>query len=194
MCAICDQTMNEPAEKLATYPDIIDLPDSLVGEIIGSQLVTHPRPAPTHALAASAIGSLVFAHYDRTSTEGPGGWWILNEPECHLGADVVVPDIAGWRRSTMAQLPDMAWFEIPPDWVSEIISPSSHRYDRTGTRDLYARHGVSHYWIVDPAERLIEVFELVERQWLLVTTVRDEMGVTLVPFDEMPFELGRLWA
>ena len=186
--------MSVPASPLATYDDILALPENMVGEIIAGQLITQPRPAPRHALAASALGSVVFKDYDRSSPDGPGGWWILDEPECHLAADVVVPDIAGWRQTTMPELPDTAWFGIAPDWVCEIISPSTQSHDRSSKRDLYAREEIGHYWIVDPIARLIEVFSLTDGQWVLSTTVRDDATVALEPFDDMPVDLSRLWA
>jgi len=162
--------MNTPATRPASYDDLVDLPDNVVGEIIAGELITHPRPSPKHALAASAIGSAVFSRFDRSSPDGPGGWWILDEPECHLGNDVA------------------------PDWVCEIISPSTHKYDRSTKRDVYAREHISHYWIVDPVERLIEVFELVDSRWVLVLTAQDDLKVSLMPFEGIPFDLGRLWA
>ena len=186
--------MNTPATRPAKYDDLFDLPENIVGEIIAGELVTHPRPSPKHALAASALGSAVFNRFDRSSSDGPGGWWILYEPECHLGSDVIVPDIAGWRQATMPELPDTAWFDIAPDWVCEIISPSTHKRDRSTKRDVYAREDIRHYWIVDPVERLIEVFELVDGRWVLVTTAQDNLKASLAPFDEVPFDLGRLWA
>jgi Uma2 family endonuclease len=186
--------MNTPATRPASYDDLLDLPDNVIGEIIAGELITHPRPAPRHALAASALGSAIFSRYDRSSPDGPGGWWILDEPECHLGSDIIVPDIAGWRQSTMPELPETAWFEITPDWVCEIISPSTHKHDRSTKRDVYARERIGHYWIVDPVERLIEVFQLVDEHWTLLLTARDDMKASLAPFEAMPFELGRLWA
>jgi len=105
-----------------------------------------------------------------------------------------VPDIAGSRQSTMPELPETAWFDVAPDWVCEIISPSTHKYDRSTKRDVYAREHISHYWIVDPVERLIEVFELVDSRWVLVLTAQDDLKVSLVPFEGIPFDLGRLWA
>ena len=107
--------------------------------------------------------------------------------------DVVVPDIAGWRQSTMPELPETAWFDIAPDWVCEIISPSTHKHDRSTKRDVYAREHISHYWIVDPVEKLIEVFELIDGRWVLVLTAKDDLKVTLVPFEGVPFDLARLW-
>lgn len=182
-----------PANRPATYEDLNALPDTLVGEILDGELVTHPRPASRHALAASVLGSLVVGSFGRKSADGPGDWWILGEPECHLGADVVVPDIAGWRKSTMPEFPDAACFDITPDWVCEVTSPSTLQYDRTVKRDIYARDNVSHYWIVDPVARFIEVFALKKGQWVLLSTVRNEVRVSLEPFEQMPFDLSELW-
>jgi len=185
--------MPNSVTRLATYDDLLNLPDHIVGEIISGVLISHPRPAPRHALAASALGSTIFERYDRNSPDGPGGWWIIDEPECHLGNDVLVPDIAGWRQSTLPELPTLAWFDVAPDWVCEIISPSTHKHDRSTKRDIYAREGIAHYWIVDPVEQLIEVFALLDGQWTLAATAKDLEVIALAPFEEFQIALGRLW-
>jgi len=150
--------MGLPAEKPATYEDLFALPDNVVGEIINRRLVTHPRPAPRHAHAYSAIGAKLFDPFGQ-GRGGPGGWWILDEPECHLDADIVVPDLAGWRRSRMPKLPETAWFGLAPDWVCEILSPGTMRADRAEKLPIYAGHGVGHVWLVDPDLRTLEVLE-----------------------------------
>ncbi len=114
--------MNDPAKRDAAYEDILALPANLVGEILHGQLHTHPRPAPKHARACSSLGGNLGDAFDWGSS-GPGGWWILDGPELHLGGDVIVPDIAGWRRERMPALPDSAWFELAPDWACELLSP-----------------------------------------------------------------------
>lgn len=185
--------MAPPALKPATYEDLFDLPENLVGEIINGRLVTHPRPAPRHARAYSAIGSQLWNPYDR-GYEGPGGWWILDEPELHLERDILVPDIAGWRRERMPRLPDTAWFDLAPDWVCEILSPSTARVDRVEKLPIYARHGVAHAWLVDPDLRTLEVFENREGKWLLLAVLRDDAEVRQPPFDATGFSLAGLWA
>lgn len=145
--------MNEPARPLATYDDILALPESLVGEILNSELYTHPRPAPWHARAYSSLGGNLGSSYD-WDLGGPGGWWILDEPELHLGRDVVVPDLTGWRCNRMPILPETAWFELAPDWACKILSLSTARVDRTLKMSLYAREGVAHLWLVDPDVRV----------------------------------------
>jgi Uma2 family endonuclease len=185
--------MGLPALKPATYEDLFDLPENLVGEIINGRLVTHPRPAPKHARAYSALGGEIWNPYDR-GHDGPGGWWILDEPELHLERDVLVPDIAGWRRERMPKLPETAWFELPPDWVCEILSPSTAKVDRAEKLPIYARHGVKHAWLVDPDLRTLEVFENRAGQWLLLTVLENAAAVSQPPFDATSFALDALWA
>ncbi|MDP2811069.1 MAG: Uma2 family endonuclease, partial [Rhodocyclaceae bacterium] len=169
--------MGLPALKFATYEDLFDLPDHIVGEIINGRLVTHPRPAPKHARAYSSLGFKVGAAYD-DGTNGPGGWWILDEPELHLDADILVPDLAGWRRDRMPKLPETAWFELAPDWVCEILSPSTAKVDRAEKLPLYAAQGVRHAWLVDPDLRTLEVFENREGKWLLLTVLENDATVS----------------
>ena len=185
--------MVKPAHRTATYEDLFDLPENVVGEILGGELVTHPRPAPKHARAASAIGAMLFTNFDFKSSGGEGEWWILHEPECHLADDIIVPDIAAWRKTTMPQLPDTAWFGIRPDWVCEVLSPSTAKYDRDIKRKIYAREGVGHYWMVDPIEKMIEVFVLENGSWVVSDVVTDSKIVNLVPFEILPFDLSALW-
>lgn len=185
--------MGLPALKFATYEDLFDLPENLVGEIICGRLITHPRPAPKHARAYSSLGRRLGTPYD-DGENGPGGWWILDEPELHLDRDILVPDLAGWRRDRMPKLPDTAWFELPPDWVCEILSPSTARVDRAEKLPLYAAHGVKHAWLVDPDLRTLEVFENREGKWLLLTVLEGSADVSQPPFDATSFSLATLWA
>ena len=185
--------MNEPAHKLATYEDLFDLPENLVGEIINGRLITHPRPAPRHAWAQSNLGGEIVGPFSH-GRGGPGGWLILDEPELHIGGDILVPDLAGWRRERMPRLPDTAWFEIVPDWICEILSPSTARDDRTEKMPLYAAMGVKHAWLVDPNLRTLEAYENLQCRWLLLQTLADDAKVALAPFDAVEWELGVLWA
>jgi len=111
--------MSRPSPRPARYEDLLALPEHLVGEILAGELYTHPRPAPRHARAYSALGSCIGGPFDG-GRDGLGGWWILDEPELHLGVDVVVPDLAGWRRARMPALPEAAWFELAPDWACAV--------------------------------------------------------------------------
>jgi Uma2 family endonuclease len=157
-------------------------------------LHTHPRPAPKHARAYSALGFSLGGPFDR-GVGGPGGWWILDEPEFHLGGDILVPDIAGWRRERMPTLPESAWFELAPDWVCEILSPATARTDRALKMPLYAREGIPYLWLVDPDVRMLEVYRLdADRRWLLLATLKDDDPVSQPPFDAIEFPLDSLWA
>ena len=182
------------AKRTASYDDILALPENLVGEILAGELHTHPRPAPRHARAYSALGYTIGGPFDG-GLGGPGGWWILDEPELHLGDDVIVPDLAGWRRERMPALPDTAWFELAPDWVCEILSPSTARTDRAIKMSIYAREQVPHLWLVDPDARTLEVYGLREDgHWLLLATLKEDDPVRQPPFDAVEFRLDVLWA
>jgi Uma2 family endonuclease len=184
--------MPEPLHRPATYADIEALPPNLVGEILFGELVTHPRPVPRHAVASSSLAARLIEAFQH-GRNGPGGWILMVEPELHLGPHVVVPDIAGWRRETLPYLPETAWIETPPDWVSETLSPSTENYDRGSKRQIYAAWGVQHLWLVDPRPKLLEAFALDYGRWVLLATVRDDEEVRLPPFDEIAFSLGDLW-
>jgi Uma2 family endonuclease len=185
--------MTALAPRPARYEDILALPEQWVGEILGGQLHTHPRPAPKHARAYSALTGTLWNPFDEGSG-GPGGWWIIDEPEIHLGTDILVPDLAGWRRERMPALPETAWFELAPDWVCEILSASTARTDRAVKMPIYAREGVAHLWLVDPDARTLEVYRLQDQgRWLLLSTLKEDDPVRQPPFDAVSFPLGSLW-
>ena len=178
--------------RRATYQDVLDAPAHRVAEIVDGTLYTWPRPAPPHAVASSRLGFDLVGPFDR-GRGGPGGWWIIDEPELHLAEDILVPDLAGWRRERMAELPDTAYFTLAPDWVCEVLSASTRRFDLHGKRPIYAREGVGHLWLVDPADRTLEAFELREGQWVLIASAQDDDPVSICPFDTVTFSLGGLW-
>src|SRR5262245_40508208 len=155
--------MNARALRPATYRDILALPNNVVGEIVGGELMVSPRPASGHALAALGIGGELWGPFQR-GRGGPGGWWILVEPELHFGEDVLVPDLAGWRRERMPIMLNAPYFTLAPDWVCEIASSSRASYDRVHKMPIYAREKVGHAWIVDPVARTLEIFRLQESQ------------------------------
>jgi len=181
--------VSEPARRIAHYEDILALPEHLVGEILEGALHTHPRPAPRHALTYSVLGFAIGAPFHG------GGWWIIDEPEIHLGPDVLVPDIAGWRRERLPELPQTAWFDLAPDWVCEILSPATARTDRAVKMPIYAREGVPHLWLVDPDARTLEAYRLQDNgHWLLLSTLKEDDPVRQPPFEAVSFPLGSLWA
>ena len=176
----------------ATYADIEALPAGMVGQILFGVLHAHPRPAPRHARATSRLGAELDGPFDR-GRGGPGGWILLDEPELHLDPHVVVPDIAGWRRERLPRLPDTAYFETPPDWVCEVLSPSTARIDRTDKLAVYATFLVGSCWLVDPIAFTLEVFELHQGRWTLHSTYKDADPVAAPPVAEHSFLLDVLW-
>jgi Uma2 family endonuclease len=184
--------MPATAQKFATYEDLLDLPEHIVGEIIHGQLITHPRPAPKHAVASIGVSGQIYNPFHR-GRGGPGGWWILFEPELHLGPHILVPDLAGWRRERLPVIPETAYFTLPPDWICEVLSPGTARVDRADKMPLYAEYGVSFLWLIDPAPRTLEVFLLSEGRWMLEHVYKDDDEVRAIPFDAISFSLGVLW-
>ena len=181
-----------PGERPATYDDLLALPEHVVGEIIGGELIVSPRPAPRHAVATSVLSGELGPPY-HGGRGGPGGWWILFEPELHLGDDVLVPDLAGWRRTRMPAVPDTAYFTLAPDWICEVLSPHTARLDRQKKLAIYARVSVTHAWLLDPIQRTLEVLRLERGQWLIVSVHADDDEVRAEPFEATSLPLARLW-
>ncbi len=187
--------MNQHAPTVrrpATYQDVLDAPEHMVAELIEGALHLHPRPASRHARAASALGVKVGGPFD-IDQGGPGGWWIIDEPELHLGKDVLVPDLGGWRRERMGAYPDAPWFDLAPDWVCEVLSPGTRRTDLTSKRRIYGSAGVAHLWFVDPIARTLEAFAFKDGAWTLIAALKDDEEVRVPPFDAIAFPLSVLW-
>ena len=184
--------MLKAGARPATYADIEALPANMVGQIIFGVLHAHPRPAPRHSVAAHELGSELTGPF-RRGRGGPGGWIFMVEPELHLGPHVVVPDIAGWRRERLTSFPTTAFVEAAPDWLAEILSPSTMRIDRTDKLTVYAEYGVKHCWYVDPAARTLEVPALTGGKWQIAATYKDADPVTAPPFEVHTFPLDVLW-
>jgi Uma2 family endonuclease len=183
----------EPSSmKRATYEDVLNAPENKVAELLDGELFLSPRPAPRHAAAASEIGMVLGNPFHRGSG-GPGGWWILDEPELHFGDQVVVPDLAGWRRERMPAMPNEAFFSVAPDWVCEVLSPSTERIDRGRKLQIYAEAGVAHAWLVNPLERTLEVLRLKDGSWTIVGVCSGSDVVRIKPFEAIELELGQLW-
>lgn len=182
-------------QRRSLYEAYLAVPEHKHAEIIRGTLYVLPRPAPRHANAASMLGGELSAPFQR-GRGGPGGWWILDEPELHLEPDEpVVPDIAGWRVERMPELPETTYFALPPDWVCEVLSPSTERIDRNEKLPLYAAHGVGHVWLVDPIAKLLEVHILDDaRRWREVRIHREDERVRAPPFEAIELELAALWS
>ena len=186
--------MGPASGRRATYDDLLAVPDTKIAEIIDGELVVSPRPAVPHARVASVL-SQDLAPFDRpAATRGePGGWWILFEPELHFDDDVLVPDLAGWTRARLAALADVAFFTLAPDWVCEVVSPTTARHDRVHKMAIYARAGVAHVWLVDPRARTIEVYAREASSWVVAGAFDGTAPVRAMPFDALALDPTRWW-
>jgi Uma2 family endonuclease len=180
-------------KKPATYADLLLVPDHLVAEILDGELYASPRPALRHAHATSVLGVEIGGPFHR-GRGGSGGWWILFGPELHLHADVVVPDLAGWRRSRLPAIPDAPALTVAPDWACEVISPSTEGVDRGKKLVVYARERVSHVWLINPVSETLEVLTLMDGRWTLVATHVGAVVVRAEPFDAVDLDLSTLWS
>ncbi len=184
--------MADAAERRATYDDVLNAPQHIVAELVFGTLHQTPRPALPHSMAASALGEELGPPFKR-GRGGPGGWMILDEPEIHLDQHVVVPDLAGWRRERLPEVPLAAFIELAPDWACEVLSPSTRALDRGQKLRVYALHGVKHVWLVEPLEKLIEVVELDGETYRIVGVATGDGDVRLRPFDAIELPLAALW-
>jgi Uma2 family endonuclease len=182
------------AQRRATYKDLLKVPDILIAEIVDGELITSPRPASPHARATS-VSRVDIDPFDRRSGSpgGPGDWWILFEPELHLGADILVSDLAGWRRERMPVLEDVAYFELAPDWVREVVSPGTARLDRVRKMPIYARERVGYLWFVHPSLQTLEVYRLEGQQWVVASSHVGTEGARAEPFEAIELDMSRWW-
>lgn len=187
--------MGSARRRRATYDDLLELPEHVVGEIVDGELYASPRPASPHAFAGAAITTDLFGSFGGPTgrADAPGGWWILAEPELHLGPDVVVPDLAGWRREHMPQMARVPYFTQVPDWVCEVVSPSTGALDRGRKLRIYARECVAHAWLVDPLAKTLEVYRLQAGLWVVVHTYAGSTQVRAEPFDAVEIDLSCWW-
>jgi Uma2 family endonuclease len=176
----------------ATYQDVLDAPEHKVAEILDGQLFLSPRPALRHAQSASSLGAILLPAFGR-GRGGPGGWQILYEPEIHLGDDILVPDIAGWRRTRLPVVPDAAFLGLAPDWLCEVLSPSTERIDRARKLRIYARERVAWIWLVNPVLEVLEVLALGPGGYVIRATYEGGGEVRPEPFDALAWPLDDLW-
>jgi len=188
------EAQNDPAVEAAF--EAVD--DAMVAEILDGQLHVLPRPARPHTKAGSVLGGELHAPF-RRGKGGPGGWVILDEPELHLGPkpDKLVPDLAGWRRERMADAlgPEgsPSHYDFAPDWVCEVLSPSTEALDRGTKMRIYRRERVGHAWLVNPVTHTLEVYRLETERWVLLDTYEADAVVRAEPFEAFELSLGVLW-
>lgn len=185
--------MPDSAKRRATYQDVLDAPEHLVAELIGGDLHVSPRPGGPHAAAASTLGYLLGPPF-HIGSGGPGGWIVLDEPELHLGADIAVPDLAGWRRERLPVVPAGAYFTLAPDWICEVLSVSTEAMDRADKLPIYAAAGVMHVWLINPRRHMLEVMRRHEGKWLTLAVHHGGLRVRAEPFDAIELDLSLLWA
>ena len=176
----------------ATYEDLMKVPENMVAELIEGELYAWPRPAGPHTNAASVLGFLLGPPF-QLGQGGPGGWWIQDEPELHLGRNVLVPDLGGWRKERMPEIPKNHIYAIPPDWVCEVLSHSTARIDRAKKLPIYAHHGIGHAWIVDVEQQYLEVKRLVDGHWSDVAIFTGAEKVRAEPFDAIELDMTLVW-
>jgi Uma2 family endonuclease len=187
-------TLMGAGPRRATYADLLAVPDTKVAEILDGELVVSPRPAVPHARAATVLGQAL-QDFDRPAAKSgePGGWWLFNEPELHLDEDIVVPDLAGWRRERLPTLGNEAFFTLIPDWACEVLSPSSAGYDRVRKMPIYARAGLVHLWLLDPLARTLEVHRLERSSWVVASTHSGVEPLRAEPFGAVELDPSRWW-
>ncbi len=184
---------DEPPRREATYEDLEKLPPNVIGELIGGELYASPRPRMRHSQVMFRLGSRLSPFEEGQGEGGPGGWWFAVEPELHLGRDVLVPDLAAWRRERVPEVPDVVGMELAPDWACEVLSPSTERLDRTRKMAVYAREGVKHLWLINPSLQSLEVYRLEGGRWLLLGTHEGAVTVQAEPFEALALKLGAVW-
>lgn len=184
--------MSKALKKDATYADLCAVPEEFVAEILAGDLYATPRPAWGHVHTASTLGMLLGGPF-QFGVNGPGGWLIIDGPELHLGADVLVPDLAGWRRARMPAAPSAAFVTLAPAWVCEVLSPATETIDRVKKLKIYAREGIGHTWLLNPVLRTLEVWRLQQPVWSLVATYGDSERVRAEPFEAVELALELLW-
>lgn len=184
------------ARALATYDDLLALPEGTLGEIVAGELHLSPSPRPRHSRTQRALGSFIGRPFDDDDGHGgPGGWWILTEVDVRLSPhDIVRPDLAGWRRERLGADPwDTLPIEVVPDWICEVLSPGNAAHDRVTKRRLYARHRVPYYWLVDPQTRTLEALRLDGELWVETGSWGEGDVARVEPFDAIELDVGRLF-
>lgn len=179
-------------DTIKLYDQLAALPANMVGEIVSGALYAHPRPTRAHGHAATELAREVGNPFRRRHG-GPGGWIFIAEHELHLGDNVVVPDISGWKIERYPAHETTSYSIVPPDWLCEVTSPSTRRLDRVQKLAIYAEYGVDHCWYVDPIDKTLEVFILAEGAYKVGPAFADNDRVTAPPFEAHTFDLGLLW-
>jgi Uma2 family endonuclease len=183
------------ALRLATYDDLLALPDGERGEIVRGSLVLAPAPLPRHSKVQGALRRFIGGAFDDDDGRGgPGGWWVLLEVDVRLGRhDIVRPDLAGWRRERLVDPWDLRPIDVVPDWVCEITSPSNARHDRVTKARLYLEAKVPTLWLIDPDTRVLEALVREGERWVEAGRFSDGDVVRIPPFEAIELEVSRIF-
>jgi len=186
--------MADPAKQRTVYEQFLEVPDDRVAEIVNGELYVSPRPVGGHTVAASTLGFMLGPPFQFGGGNGPGGWHIFYEPELHLDGHILVPDLAGWGVERMPEIQRDSQFDVAPDWICEVLSPSTAALDRARKLPIYAACGVGHAWIVDPRARTVDIMRLYEGKWLIVAVHSGAEPVRAEPFEAIELDFSKLWA
>lgn len=176
----------------AGYKDVLDAPPHMVAQVVDGSLHLHPRPVNWHAVSSTTLTMNLGMPFQK-GVGGPGGWVFVHEPELHLGEDILVPNLVAWRKENYIERKHKAYYSTAPDWVCEFLSPSTRKLDEGSKGDIYAREGVSHYWMLDPVQRTLEAFITTKGKWSRIAYLLDDEEVSVPPFKETSFPLSELW-
>ncbi|MBF0224218.1 MAG: Uma2 family endonuclease [Desulfobacterales bacterium] len=185
--------MLQALNKNATYNDLYKIPENMIGQIINGELIIMPRPSPRHIKVSSSIGVFISSFYEFGWNGGPGNWIILDEPEIKLGENIFVPDIAGWKKERLSKFPKTNYISLSPDWICEVLSPSTEKTDRAKKMPIYAQFGVPYLWIINPIEKTLEIFKLSGKQWIVLAIYAEDDKFRDEPFQEIEIDLQNLW-
>lgn len=185
--------MSEPAKKKATYEDLYNIPENMTGEIIDGEMIVTPRPSRRHIYTASALDKKIGPPYQFGEGGGPGGWIILVEPEIGFGGDILVPDLAGWKEERYPDEEAHNWISVAPDWVCEVVSPSTRQRDKMEKMAIYAQEGVPYFWLIDPIAKTLDAFRLEGRKWVVVGLYVEGAKARIEPFEDIEISLDDLW-
>ena len=190
---------HEVTGRRATYQDVLDAPPHKIAEVVDGKLHVTPLLGPVPGRARGCVMGIIARAYDRYKDDSTqrDNWWILHGPEIHFGLapeeDILVPDVCGWRRERMPTYPDVAYFTVAPDWVCEVLTPATRDLDLGAKRNVYAREGIPHLWLIDPEQRTLEAYERRVGKWALLGTATEAAPVSLTPFADISFPLNELW-
>jgi len=185
--------MAEVARKKATHDDLHKVPENMIGEIIDGEIIATPRPSRRHGYTTTALGVAIGGRYQFGQRGGPGGWIFIIEPEIGLGNDILVPDLAGWKRDRFPREEGHNWISIAPDWICEVLSPRTFRKDKVVKMPLYAQHGVQYFWLIDPVAKTLDIFRLEAGRWVVAGLYAENDIARADPFPEVEVDLSFLW-